>query len=103
MTYNRHSWMRLLGAFGPSLGHGDAPGFRLFSRNEFWNLLECFAERRIVAERLPHASSRNRGLTGWVFNRMVVPIFGALPAALTGRIGWHWIAHCRKRAPATVT
>jgi ubiquinone/menaquinone biosynthesis C-methylase UbiE len=102
MAYNRHSWMRLLGIFGLRLGHGDAPGFKLYSRSEFRSLVECFAERTIVAERLPHASSRNRGPSGWVFNHLVAPIFAVLPAALTARIGWHWIARCRKRALSTV-
>jgi len=96
MVYNRHSWVALAAHLGMPLGHADAPGFRTYSRPEFEQMLRGFDEHRIQGERLPTASSRQRGSAAWLFNRLFVPAFERLPERLRRAGGWHWMAFCRK-------
>src|SRR5262245_12753072 len=96
MVYNRHSWVALAACLGMPLGHADAPGFRAYSRREFVRMLRGFEEYRIQGERLQTVSSRRRGFTAWVFNRLFVPAFKRLPEQLRRAGGWHWVAFCRK-------
>ena len=84
MAYNRRSWMTL--AFllaNVERGHGDAPGFRLYDRDQFTRLLTPFKQSVITVERLSPAGSAVHG------------IIGICSRALR-RFGWHLIAHCRK-------
>lgn len=99
MADNRRSWLRLMESVaGGRAGHGhaDAPGFRLYSAEEFDRLLQPFAERRQVVERLPTATRRHTGLAGAVFNHVVVPVARALPERWVRPYGGHLWAFCRK-------
>jgi len=99
MADNRRSWLRLMESVAGSRaghGHADAPGFRLYTAEEFDRLLQPFAERRQVVERLPTATSRHTGLTGAVFNHVVVPVAQALPERWVHPYGGHLWAFCRK-------
>jgi SAM-dependent methyltransferase len=63
MVYNRRSWMTAAAAITARReGHSDAPGFHLYTRQEFDRLLAPFRERRIVAERFPAPSPQDRPL-----------------------------------------
>jgi SAM-dependent methyltransferase len=80
MVYNRRSWMHLAARVARlDPGHSDAPGFRLYDRDEFAELLAPFAERVITAEKPALAIGSRRGITGRIFD-----------------IGWHLLARCRK-------
>lgn len=99
MVYNRRSWTRVLDLVAGTSGrhgHSDAPGFRLYSPDDFDRLLEPFAERRHVTERLPTATQRHKGLAGVLFNRAVVPLARALPDRWLRPYGGHLLAFCRK-------
>jgi ubiquinone/menaquinone biosynthesis C-methylase UbiE len=99
MADNRRSWLRLIGSVAGGLaghGHADAPGFRLFTAAEFDRLLQPFAERRQVVERLPTTTKRHTGIAGAVFNHVVVPVARALPERWVRPYGGHLWAFCRK-------
>lgn len=99
MAYNRRSWLRLMESVAGSRaghGHADAPGFRLYSAEEFDRLLQPFDARRHVVERLPTATQRHTGLAGAAFNHVVVPVARALPERWVRPYGGHLWAFCRK-------
>ena len=99
MADNRRSWLRLMESVGGSRaghGHADAPGFRLYTAEKFDRLLQPFAERRQVVERLPTATHRHTGFAGAVFNHIVVPVVRALPEPWVRPYGGHLWAFCRK-------
>jgi SAM-dependent methyltransferase/GT2 family glycosyltransferase len=101
MAYNRRSWLRLMELVaGNRAGHGhaDAPGFRLYTAAELDHLLQLFADRRHIVERLPTATQRHSGLAGAVFNGVVVPVARALPDRWVRPSGGHLWAFCRKGA-----
>jgi len=101
MAYNGRSWLRLMELVAGSRaghGHADAPGFRLYMAEEFDRLLQPFAERRQVVERLPTTTQRHSGLAGTVFNGVVVPVARALPDRWVRPYGGHLWAFCRKGA-----
>ena len=85
MVYNRRSWMNLASRLaGVRPGHGDAPGFRLYDRNQFAGLLTPFKQSVITVERLSPVGSAAHGIIGRVCSRAL------------RSFGWHLIAHCRK-------
>jgi SAM-dependent methyltransferase len=80
MVYNRRSWMRLASRVARlDAGHTDAPGFRLYDRDGFAELLAPFAEIVITAEKPALAFGSRPGITGRIFD-----------------IGWHLLARCGK-------
>jgi SAM-dependent methyltransferase len=101
MAYNRHSWVSLARIFGLSLGHADAPAFRMFSRRELSDLLSTFAECRIEGERLPEGA-RREGMGSSPFAASAGTLSRLVPRRWLERAGWHWMAYCSKSAePAT--
>ena len=97
MVYNRRSWLAWMSRrFGVALEHADAPGFRLYSVEEFDRLLECFPVRCIAPERFPVRSRLHRGIKGILFNHLFVPAFQLLPRALVRPLGWHLMGFCRR-------
>lgn len=100
MVYNRQSWLAWMSRmFGVGLEHDDAPVFRLYTRQQFEDLLEPFPDRRIVPERFPVPTRLHDGIQGMLFNRMFVPAFNALPRSWVRSVGWHLMAFCRKDGP----
>jgi SAM-dependent methyltransferase len=98
MAYNRHSWMNALRAIAAiRLGHGDAPVFRMHTQRELDALLAPFADRTVVAERLPAPTRLHGGLKRALFDTLVVRGMRLLPERWIKPFGWHLIAHCRKR------
>ncbi len=97
MVYNRTSWLYFLSkVMGTSLEHEDAPVLRIYTRSEFEELLEPFADREIVPERFPVKSRLHGGKKGLFFNSIFVPFFNLLPRVLVRPLGWHLMAFCRK-------
>lgn len=85
MVYNRRSWMNLaarLALIRP--GHADAPGFRLYDRGQFADLVAPFGRYAISVERLLPAGGAGHGIIGRLCSRVL------------RRHGWHLVAHCRK-------
>ncbi len=99
MVYNRRSWMSLASRLaGIRLGHGDAPGFRLYDRDQFAGLLAAFPQSVITVERLSPATGGRHGIIGRIFNRGLSALGRALPDRWLRGYGWHLVAHCRKMA-----
>jgi len=97
MVYNERSWLAWMSRlFGVGLEHDDAPVFRLYTRQEFEDLLEPFTDRRIVPERFPVPTRLHDGIQGVLFNKVFVPSFNALPRTWVRSVGWHLMAFCRK-------
>ena len=97
MVYNRYSWLYALSKLtGVGLEHADAPVLSLFSRSEFFRLVEKFPERNIIADRFPVASRLHRGWKALLYNGLFVRAFTVLPVSLVRPVGWHLMAFCRK-------
>jgi len=97
MVYNRVSWLNALSkVMKVPLEHEDAPVLRRFSIAEFRDLLQPFAEARIVPERFPVKSRLHGGWKGPAFNTFFVGTFNALPRAWVRPFGWHLMAFCKK-------
>jgi len=90
MLYHTDSWLPwLVRVTKVSLEHADAPVVRTFTRQEARELLRDFRTVRIVPERFPVATKLHHGWKAAVYNRVMVPMFHALPKGLTRRWGWH--------------
>jgi SAM-dependent methyltransferase len=97
MVYNRRSWMNLAARLaGVRLGHGDAPGFRLYDREQFAGLLTPFEQSVITVERLLPAGRVAHGIIGGIGTRALLALGRALPENWLRGQGWHLVAHCRK-------
>lgn len=97
MVYNRVSWLNAMSKLTRvDLEHEDAPVLRKFSIPEFEALLAPFAHVEIIPERFPVVSRLHGGWKGFVYNKMFVGTFNALPHGLVRRYGWHLMALCRK-------
>ena len=97
MVYNRHSWMNVLArGFGLTLGHADAPAFRMHTRKEFASLLADFQEVRITGERLPAPTRTGTGRGSTIMNRLVAAGLCLIPERWLRATGWHLMAFCRK-------
>jgi ubiquinone/menaquinone biosynthesis C-methylase UbiE len=97
MVYNRVSWLNAMSKLTRvDLEHEDAPVLRKFSIPEFESLLTPFADVQIIPERFPVVSRLHGGWKGFVYNKMFVGTFNALPQGLVRRFGWHLMALCRR-------
>jgi SAM-dependent methyltransferase len=97
MVYNRRSWMHLASRLaGTRPGHGDAPGFRLYDRDQFASLLTPFEQSVTTVERLSPAGSAAHGIIGGIGSRRLQALGRALPERWLRGYGWHLVAHCRK-------
>ena len=81
---------------GVGLEHADAPVLEKYSIPEFQQLLESFADVRVVPERFPVRSRLHRGWRGAAYNGLFVGTFNLIPRVLVRRFGWHLMAFCRK-------
>ncbi len=89
MVYNRRSWMQLVARLGClRLGHADAPGFRVYSRTEFAQLLRPFVNCRMTSARLPVGHAGRCGAAGRILSSGVQSVLRPF--------GWHLLARCRK-------
>jgi hypothetical protein len=96
MAYNRNSWLAWLSRFlRTSVEHQDAPVFRLFTLEELDDLLNGFAERRIVPERFPQRTMLERGWKAVLYNRVLIPLLSLIPRRVMRPYGWHLMAYCR--------
>lgn len=96
-VYNRRSWLNALSKLMKvELEHEDAPVLRKYTHGEFAQLLEGFADVRLITERFPVKTRLHRGWKGALFNGVFVGTFNALPRRWTERLGWHLLAVCRK-------
>jgi SAM-dependent methyltransferase len=97
MLYNRRSWLSAMANITRvALEHADAPVLHLYTQSEMRRLLGGFTHVNIVPERFPVASRLHRGWKGFLFNRLFVPMFNALPRAWVRAFGWHLLAFATK-------
>ncbi len=97
MVYNRVSWLNAMSKLTRvDLEHEDAPVLRKFSIPEFQALLQPFSQVEIVPERFPVVSRLHGGVKGFVYNKVFVGTFNALPTSLVRRYGWHLMGLCIK-------
>ena len=97
MTLNRNSWMNWLRiAMRIEIDHLDSPVYHRLTLDEFREMLSGFASVRVVHERFPVATRVHGGLKAFLFNKVFVGGFNALPASWTRRTGYHFMAFCRK-------
>ena len=98
MVYNSRSWLSWMSRnFGVGLEHGDAPVLKLYTADEFSDLLgPSFPDHRIVPERFPVKSRLHHGVKGLLFNGVFVPTFRILPKRVVKPLGWHLMAFGRK-------
>jgi SAM-dependent methyltransferase len=90
MLYHKDSWLMAMSRLTKvGLEHTEAPVFRTFSRRQARALLQAFAAVRIVPERFPVATKLHAGWKAFLYNRVFVPGFNALPKGLTRGWGWH--------------
>lgn len=97
MAYNKYSWLVALSkAFGKNLTHEEAPGFELYTMNQFRKLLAPFSSIDIIPERFPVRTGLHQGALSEMYYGGVVSLFNALPKAWTGSLGAHLVARVRK-------
>ena len=97
MVYNRHSWLTAMSRLGKvELEHEGAPVLRRYSVKEFRQLLQPFAQVRIVLERFPIKTRLHRGLRATLYNDVFVKGFNLLPKPLVRPLGWHIMAFAHK-------
>jgi SAM-dependent methyltransferase len=96
-VYHRRSWLHVLSkVMKVPLEHEDAPVLKRYTIAEFRALLGGFSSVEVVTERFPVKSRLHKGWKGTMYNTLFVGTFNALPRAVTGRLGWHLLAFCRK-------
>jgi SAM-dependent methyltransferase len=96
-VYHRRSWLHVLSkVMKVPLEHEDAPVLKRYTIAEFHALLGGFSSVEVVTERFPVKSRLHKGWKGTMYNTLFVGTFNALPRAVTGRLGWHLLAFCRK-------
>jgi SAM-dependent methyltransferase len=100
MVYNRFSWLNLMSAvFGVGLEHADAPVLRKYSIGRIREMvLREFPRVRVVVERFPVATRLHGGLKGFLYNKLFVGTFSALPGAWVRPFGWHIMLFAKKGA-----
>jgi SAM-dependent methyltransferase len=99
MLYHRHSWFWWLSKVSRTpVEHADAdaPIVRAYSIPEVRGLFRRFSTVEVLSERFPVKTKKFSGWRGRAFNGVFVPVFNALPTALTKRLGWHLMIHGRK-------
>ncbi|HEX9798387.1 MAG TPA: class I SAM-dependent methyltransferase [Anaerolineales bacterium] len=97
MMYNQRGWLPLLSRLtGVNLEHDDAPAFHLVRRDQFEQLLAGFRRVTIVAERFPVPTRLHGGWKAFLYNRLFVGAFNALPRRWIEPSGWHLMAFAWK-------
>lgn len=97
MVYNKYSWLNALSKLtGVPLEHEDAPMFRLYSIQQFRELLRPFASQQIVPERFPVPTRLHQGLKARIYNGLFIGAFERLPKPLVQPFGWHLMTFALK-------
>ncbi|MGE0451712.1 MAG: class I SAM-dependent methyltransferase [Vicinamibacterales bacterium] len=99
MLYHSRSWFWWLSKVSRTpVEHADAdaPIVRAYSVDEVRQLFRAFTRVEVTTERFPVATRKFKGLKGWAFNRVFVPVFNLLPAAITRGLGWHLMIWAEK-------
>lgn len=98
IVFNRHSWLYVLSKLsGKNLLHEDAPVFSSYSVNQFRQLLlNCFDQVYITTEKLPTKTRAYRGLSAYIHNGFLVPLFNMIPKLMVRPFGAHIIATAAK-------
>lgn len=98
MTINRHSWLFFLHKLLKlEIDYLDSPVFKPFSYGEYADMLSVFDQVDIVVERFPVPTEVHRGLKAWVYNKLFVGFYNALPKYVTRKTGYHFLAFVKKK------
>lgn len=97
MAYNKYSWLVALSKVsGKNLTHEEAPGFELYTRSQFRELLAPFSSIEIIPERFPVRTGLHEGALSKIYYGGIVSLFNMLPKAWTGPLGAHLVARVTK-------
>lgn len=98
MAYNRFSWLNWISILTKTpLQHRHAPVYRMHTKTEFAELFTPFDEVRILFERYPVPTKLHSGWKAFLYDRVFVNVFNALPNRLVKPFGWHLIAFAHKK------
>ncbi len=97
MAYNKYSWLVALSKVtGKNLTHEEAPGFELYTKSRFRELLAPFSSVEILPERFPVYTGLHHGTLSRIFYGGVVSLFRVLPRKWKGPLGAHLVARVTK-------
>jgi ubiquinone/menaquinone biosynthesis C-methylase UbiE len=99
ILYHRHSWFHLLQSLSGTnveFESGDAPIVNSYTRNELRQLFSRFRDLEVETEYYHPKPTRRPGAAAVHYNRVFVPVMGALPASAVRRFGWHLVLTGRK-------
>lgn len=97
MVYNKYSWLNFLSKMMKvDLEHEDAPVLNKYSISKFKDMLSMFSKVEIIPERFPVKTRLHHGVKAFLYNRIFVVLFNALPHPLIRPLGWHLMARTLK-------
>jgi SAM-dependent methyltransferase len=97
MVYNRISWLNAMSkVMNVGLEHEDAPVLNKYSIGEFEQMLQPFAQVRIIPERFPVETRLHHGAKAALYNKVFVKGFHVLPKSWVRPLGWHLMAFASK-------
>lgn len=97
MVYNKNSWLNAVSkVMKVSLEHEDAPVLNKYSIKEYKQLLNSYANFKIIPERFPVKTRLHQGFKANLYNEGFVRLFQWLPKPLVRSFGWHLMAFAKK-------
>lgn len=99
MTINRHSWLYLLHRLASlKIDYMDAPVFNKFTYSEFYQMMSPFDCIDVIVERFPVRTEVHSGIKAFIYNRLFVDLYNALPKWVIGKTGYHLLAFAYKNS-----
>lgn len=99
ILYHRRSWFYLLQRLSGTnveFESGEAPIVNAYTRSELRRLFSRFRDLEIDTEYYYPRPTQRPGLAARLYNRVFVPVMGALPESTVRRFGWHLVLMGRK-------
>jgi ubiquinone/menaquinone biosynthesis C-methylase UbiE len=99
ILYHRHSWFYLLQRLSGTnveFDSDDAPIINSYTREELKRLFGAFTDLEVVPEYYYPKPTQRTGAAAFLYNRIFVPVMGALPEGAVRRFGWHLVLTGRK-------
>jgi ubiquinone/menaquinone biosynthesis C-methylase UbiE len=99
ILYHRHSWFYLLQRLSGTaveFDSDDAPIINSYTRDEMKSLFGAFTDLEVVPEYYYPKPTQRGGAAALLYNRIFVPLMGALPEGAVRRFGWHLVLTGRK-------
>jgi SAM-dependent methyltransferase len=99
ILYHRRSWFYLLQRLSGTnveFASDDAPIINAYTRDELRRLFSRFRDIAVDTEYFRPKATTRGGAMALLYNRIFVPVMGALPEAWVRRYGWHLVLTGRK-------